>query len=64
MNPIEHALDALGLVINERDIIFQNLQELAQALTDERDALAIESINNLVVSMPRRLDALIGVRGG
>lgn len=64
MNPIEHAWDALGRAINDRDNIPQTLQELAQALTDEWDALAIDSINKLVDSMPRRLNALIRVRGG
>ena len=35
MNPIEHAWDALGRAINDRDNLPQTLQELAQALTDE-----------------------------
>jgi hypothetical protein len=64
MNPIEHAWDALGRAINDRDNLPQTLQELAQALTDKWDALPIDIINNLVDSMPRRLDALIHARGG
>ena len=64
MNPIEHAWDALGRAINGRNIIPQTLQQLAQALTEEWDALPQESINNLVDSMTRRVDALIRVRGG
>ena len=64
MNPIEHAWDALGRAINGRNIIPQTLQQLAQALTEEWDALPQESINNLVDSMTRHVDALIRVRGG
>ena len=51
MNPIEHAWDALGRAINGRNIIPQTLQQLAQALTEEWDALPQESINNLVDSI-------------
>uniref|UniRef100_A0A3B4Y837 Tc1-like transposase DDE domain-containing protein n=1 Tax=Seriola lalandi dorsalis TaxID=1841481 RepID=A0A3B4Y837_SERLL len=64
MNPIEHAWDALGRAIKERDNIPQTLQELAPALTEEWDALPTDNINKLVDSMPRRLNALIRVRGG
>uniref|UniRef100_A0A8C4NNY5 Tc1-like transposase DDE domain-containing protein n=1 Tax=Eptatretus burgeri TaxID=7764 RepID=A0A8C4NNY5_EPTBU len=64
MNPIEHAWGALGRAINDRDNLPQTLQELAQALTDEWDALPIDITNNLVDSMPRRFDALIHARGG
>ena len=64
MNPIEHAWDALGRAISERDNIPQTLQELAQALTEEWDALPTDNINRLVDSMPRRLNALIRARGG
>uniref|UniRef100_A0A3B4TJG1 Tc1-like transposase DDE domain-containing protein n=1 Tax=Seriola dumerili TaxID=41447 RepID=A0A3B4TJG1_SERDU len=59
MNPIEHAWDALGRAIKERDNIPQTLQELAQALTEEWEALPTDNINKLVDSMPRRLNALI-----
>ena len=50
MNPIGHAWDALGRAINERDNIPLNLQELAKAPTDERDALPIEGINKYVMA--------------
>lgn len=64
MNPIEHAWDALGRAINERNNHPQNVQELAQALTEEWDALPLNTINNLVDSMPRRVEALVRARGG
>uniref|UniRef100_A0A3B4YRL8 Tc1-like transposase DDE domain-containing protein n=1 Tax=Seriola lalandi dorsalis TaxID=1841481 RepID=A0A3B4YRL8_SERLL len=50
MNPIEHAWDALGRAITERDNIPQTLQELAQALTEEWDALPTDNIIKLVDS--------------
>uniref|UniRef100_A0A3B4T2P6 Tc1-like transposase DDE domain-containing protein n=1 Tax=Seriola dumerili TaxID=41447 RepID=A0A3B4T2P6_SERDU len=52
MNPIEHAWDALGRAIKERDNIPQTLQELAQALTEEWDTLPTDNIIKLVDSMP------------
>uniref|UniRef100_A0A8C4R350 Tc1-like transposase DDE domain-containing protein n=1 Tax=Eptatretus burgeri TaxID=7764 RepID=A0A8C4R350_EPTBU len=58
LNPIEHAWDALGQAINDKDNLPQTRQELAQALTDEWDALPIDIINNLVDSMPQCLNAL------
>ncbi len=64
MNPIEHAWDALGRAINDRDVIPQTLQELADALREEWDAMPVDVVNKLVDSMPRRLDALIRARGG
>ena len=54
-------LNRLGMP-SEKDNIPQNLQELAQALTDKWDALPIEGINKPVDCMPRRLNALIRVR--
>ena len=64
MNPIEHAWDVIGRAINERDNAPETLQELAEALTEEWNALPLDVINNLVDSMPRRLHALIQARGG
>ena len=64
MNPIEHAWDALGRAINDRDVIPQTLQELADALREEWDAMPVDVVNKLLDSMPRRLHALIRARGG
>ena len=64
MNPIEHAWDALGRAINDREVIPQNLQELADALREEWDAMPVDVINKLLDSMPRRLHALVCARGG
>ncbi|CAK6949698.1 transposable element Tcb2 transposase [Scomber scombrus] len=52
MNPSEHAGDAVGRSINERNNIPQTLQDLAQALTEGWDALPTDNINKLVDSMP------------
>lgn len=64
MNPMEQAWDASGPALNERDNILPSLQESARDVTEEWDALPTDGINKLVDSMPRRLDALIRVRGG
>ncbi|XP_064617029.1 uncharacterized protein LOC135481028 [Liolophura sinensis] len=63
-SPIEHAWDQHGGTIKDRDNAPQTLQELAQALREEWDAMHVDVINNLVDSMPRRLLAFICARGG
>ena len=54
----------IGRAINDRDVIPQTLQELADTLREEWDAMPVDIVNNLVGSMPRRLHALICARDG
>ena len=56
MDPIEHALDDFGRAIINRDNLPLTLHELAQAPTNDSDALDIETIGNLVDSVLWPLD--------
>ena len=61
--PHRACMGALGRAINDREVIPQNLQELADALREEWDAMPVD-VNKLLDSMPRRLHALVRARGG
>ena len=63
-NPIEHLWDELGRAISSMDNPPQNLDELRQALLDKWAQIPVQCLQRLVASMPRRLPAIIAVRGG
>ena len=63
-NPIEHLWDELGRAISNMDHPPHNLHELRQALLDQWANIPVERLQRLVPSMPRRLAAIISVRGG
>jgi hypothetical protein len=62
-NPIEHAWHALDRAVRSRDIQPSNLDVLATALQEEWRNIGQRSINKLVESMPRRIQAVIDSRG-
>lgn len=62
-NPIEHAWDALGRRIADREIPPRTLPELTAALTEEWNRIPQEFINNLINSMHDRCQTFINVRG-
>ena len=64
MNPIVRAWATRGQAINEREVIPQSLQELADALREKLDAMHVDVISKLLDSMSRRLHALVRARGG
>lgn len=64
LNPIEHVWDALGRRIASRLHPPGNIQELKQMLSEEWALLPQELLDNLVLSMGRRCEATIAVRGG
>jgi len=51
-------------VVDKRDVRPCNLIELAAALTVEWNNIMVETLNNLVDSMPRHLQAFLDARGG
>ena len=63
-NPIEHLWDEMGRAISSMDNPPQNLDELRQALLDKWAQIPVQRLQRLVVSMPRRLGAIIAARGG
>ncbi|GFW14422.1 retrovirus-related Pol polyprotein from transposon TNT 1-94 [Trichonephila clavipes] len=64
LNPIEHEWDALGRHIAARLHLSENTQQLKQMLIEEWALLPQEMLHQLVLSMRRRCEATIAVRGG
>nr|CAH7726025.1 unnamed protein product [Callosobruchus chinensis] len=64
MNPIEHVWDYVSRAIFNRNNPPRSTQELIVAATEEWDNIPQEVINNLIIGMHRRVDALIRSRGG
>ncbi|GFW90588.1 transposable element Tcb2 transposase [Trichonephila clavipes] len=64
LNPIEHVWDALGRCIATRLHHPENIQRLKQILVEEWVLLLQEMLHQLVLSMRRRCEATIAVRGG
>ena len=64
LNPIENLWHIIRSNIRKRKTQPQNKKELEIALMEEWKKLDIEIINTLILSMPRRLQAVIEVRGG
>ncbi|GFX21544.1 transposable element Tcb1 transposase [Trichonephila clavipes] len=64
LNPIEHVWDALGKRIAARLHHPENTQQLKQMLIDEWVLLPQEMLHQLVLSMRRRCEATIAMKGG
>lgn len=64
MNPIEHVWDLLKRSVKSRMPPPNNLNELRNALLEEWQRLPQETIDNIIRSMPRRMETLIRARGG
>ncbi|GFT22138.1 transposable element Tcb2 transposase [Trichonephila clavipes] len=64
LNPIEHMWDALGRRIASRLHHPENTQKLKQMLIEEWALLPQEMLHQLVLSMRRRCEVTIAVRGG
>ena len=59
---IEQVWDILGDKLKEKKP--RNLQELEKMLQEECKEISVLDIQNLINSMPRRVAAIIGVKGG
>ena len=64
MNPIEHVWYLMKIGINKQAVKPRNEEELKRALLEEWEKIDIKIINNLIDSMPRRVEQLVEVRGG
>lgn len=64
LNPIEHAWDELGRLVRSRRPAPTTLRALKQALMEEWENIPQNRLQNLVFSMPNRLEAVITARGG
>nr|CAH7730296.1 unnamed protein product [Callosobruchus chinensis] len=63
MSTIEHVWDYVSIAIFNRNSPPRSTQELTVAATEEWDNISQEVINNLIIDMYRRVDALIRSRG-
>lgn len=64
MNPIEHIWAYLKQQLRKRPVKPQNLDDLYNAIVDEWERIPQRILNNLVESMPRRIQAVIDNKGG
>lgn len=64
MNPLEHVWYLLKDRISKREQIPKNLEELQQVVLEEWEKIDIQTINNLIDSMPNRVQALLKAKGG
>ncbi|GFX02243.1 transposable element Tcb2 transposase [Trichonephila clavipes] len=64
INPIKHVWDALKRRIASRLHHPENIQQLKQMLIEEWALLPQEMLHQLLLSMRRRCEATIAVRGG
>ena len=64
MNPIEHLCDESGRRVRSRERSPESLAGKADALVEEWDRIPMETISNLISSMPRRLEVLRVAGGG
>ena len=64
LNPIEHVWNILGMRLQQRSNPPTSLAALANALREEWTAIPQAMIDNLIDSMPRRVQAVIEAKGG
>ena len=63
MNPIEHAWDTLKSAVFGRDDPPTTLKDLRRIAVEEWDNMDQQDLDELVDSMPRRIQACINARG-
>ena len=64
LNPIEHVWDMLQRAISNRLVKPQTVAELQRALLDEWANIPQLELQNLIMSMPHRCQAVVTARGG
>jgi hypothetical protein len=64
MNPIEHLWGHLKRKLADCDRAPKGINELWERAAVEWDAIPLEVVNNLIESMPRRVEALYKAKGG
>lgn len=64
LNPIEHLWDRLKRCVRAREPAPINRRELEVAVLEEWERIPQETVQDLIRSMPRRMEAVIRARGG
>jgi len=63
MNPIEHAWKTLKVKISERTVHAKSLDDVFDICKEEWNKLPLSFFQDLILSMPRRVKALVTARG-
>ncbi|CAB5385256.1 unnamed protein product [Rhizophagus irregularis] len=64
INPIENIWSYIEVKIHQRDSQPSSVSQLEQWVKEEWDAVPADYYRNLIKSMPRRIQAVIAVKGG
>ena len=64
LNPIEHAWRILKDKIQARSTLPKNGAELIAAIQESWETISLEQLNQIIASMPRRIQAVIKAKGG
>ena len=64
LNPIEHLWDEYERRLRARPSCATSVPGLTNALLEERSNIPIDTLLNLVDGLPRRVEAVIAVKGG
>lgn len=64
LNPIEHVWDFIARKIDSRPVAAESIQQLAEWVETEWNDMPQDFVNNLILSMPRRIRATIEAKGG
>lgn len=64
LNPIENLWAIVDRQVRNREDLPRNIKDLYQVLKTEWDQIPVETLQNLVKSMPRRIQACIAAGGG
>ena len=64
LNPIEHLWDHLKRQLRKYDTSPHGVHELWNRLVEEWNEIPLEVCQNLIESMPRRIQAVIRAKGG
>ena len=63
LNPIEHLWDEISRCIKRGPALGKTIHDLKNALREEYENIPQDYIKNLIISMPRRMLAVIKARG-
>ena len=64
LNPIENIWKLLKDKVQKRKVFPRTVAELKTALKEEWEAFDVSIIENIVASMPRRIEAVLKAKGG
>jgi len=64
LNPIENLWNHLDRQVRKRKPLPQTKQDLITAIQEEWSNISLEMLQNLIMSLPHRIEAVIKAKGG